>query len=118
MLAFCAGTAWELLGWPGAIAGVLAASVPAGIMVMFLTQGYDVVRANGFAMAAIAGTLAAAVGMMGTAAWELLRPYLDRRRSMHAIVIAGASLGLSALRHAAHRSAGAGRGGGAVLADP
>ena len=29
MLAFCAGTAWELLGWPGAIAGVLAASVPA-----------------------------------------------------------------------------------------
>ena len=29
MLAFCAGTGWELLGWPGAIAGVAAASVPA-----------------------------------------------------------------------------------------
>ena len=38
---------------------------------------------------------AAAVGMMGTAAWELLRPYLDRRRWLHAAVIAGASLVLS-----------------------
>src|SRR5678815_4451031 len=38
LLAFCAGTAWELLGWPGAIAGVLAASVPAAIIVMFLTE--------------------------------------------------------------------------------
>jgi chromate transporter len=95
MLAFCAGTAWELLGWPGAIAGVLAASVPAGIIVMLLTEGYDAVRANALAMAAVAGTLAAAVGMMATAAWELLRPYLDRRRWLHAAVIAGASLCLS-----------------------
>jgi chromate transporter len=95
MLAFCAGTAWELLGWPGAIAGVLAAGVPAGIMVMLLTQGYDAVRTNVFAMAAIAGTLAAAVGMMAAAAWELLRPYLDGRRWLHAVVIAGASLGLT-----------------------
>ncbi len=95
MLAFCAGTAWELLGWPGAVAGVLAASVPAGIVVALLTQGYDAVRANPLAMAAVAGTLAAAVGMMGTAAWELLRPYLDRRRWLHASVISGASLLLS-----------------------
>src|ERR1051325_4636162 len=79
MLAFCAGTAWELLGWPGAIAGVLGASVPAAIVVMLLTEGYDAVRSNALAMAAVAGTLAAAVGMMGTAAWEVLRPYLDRR---------------------------------------
>jgi chromate transporter len=95
MLAFCAGTAWELLGWPGAIAGVLAASVPSAIVVMFLTEGYDAVRANGPAMAAVAGTLAAATGMMGTAAWELLQPYLDRKRWLHAAVLAGASLVLS-----------------------
>ena len=95
MLAFCAGTAWELLGWPGAIAGVLAASVPAAIVVTLLTEGYDAVRSNQLAMAAVAGTLAAAVGMMGTAAWELLRPYLDRRRWLHAAVIAGTSLVLS-----------------------
>jgi chromate transporter len=95
MLAFCAGTAWELLGWPGAIAGVLAASVPAAILVMFLTEGYDAVRANGPAMAAVAGTLAAAVGMMGTAAWELLLPALNRKRCLHGLIIAGASVVLS-----------------------
>jgi chromate transporter len=95
MLAFCAGTAWELLGWPGAIAGVLAASIPAAVIVMLLTEGYDAVRSNIYAMGAISGTLAAAVGMMGTAAWDLLRPYLDRKRSIHAVAIAGASLGLS-----------------------
>src|SRR5690242_121427 len=95
MLAFCAGTAWELLGWPGAIAGVLAASVPAGIVVALLTQGYDAVRSNALAMAAVAGTLAAAVGMMGTAAWELLRPYLNRRRWVHALVFSVGSLVLS-----------------------
>jgi hypothetical protein len=33
--------------------------------------------------------------MMATAAWELLRPYLDRRRWLHAAVISGASLLLS-----------------------
>jgi chromate transporter len=95
MLAFCAGTAWELLGWPGAIAGVLAASVPSAIVVMLLTEGYDAVRANALAMGAVAGTLAAATGMMATAAWELLAPYLDRKRWLQAAVIAGASLLLS-----------------------
>lgn len=95
MLAFCAGTAWELLGWTGAIAGVLAASVPSAIVVMLLTEGYDAVRSNGPAMAAVAGTLAAATGMMGTAAWELVQPYLDRKRWLHATVFAGASLVLS-----------------------
>jgi chromate transporter len=95
MLAFCAGTGWELLGWTGAIAGVLAAAVPAGIVVMLLTQGYGAVRSNALAMAAIAGTLAAAVGMMAAAAWELLRPYLDRRRWLRALMISGASALLS-----------------------
>ena len=95
MLAFCAGTAWELLGWRGAIAGVLAASVPAAIIVMLLTEGYEAVRASGLAMAAVAGTLAAATGMMATAAWELLAPYLDRKRWLHAAVFAGSSLILS-----------------------
>ncbi len=91
MLAFCAGTAWELLGWPGAIVGVAAASVPAAIMVMLLTGSYDMVRSNAGAMAALAGTLAAAVGVMAMASWQLLEPYLDRKRWMHVAVFAGGS---------------------------
>ena len=95
MLAFCAGTAWELLGWQGAVAGVLAASVPAAVIVMALTEGYDALRSNALAMAAVSGTLAAAVGMMATAAWDLLKPHLNRRRWLHAAAIAGGSLWLS-----------------------
>jgi chromate transporter len=95
MLAFCAGTAWELLGWRGAIAGVLAASVPTGIIVMLLTGSYESVRSNAHAMAAIAGTLAAAVGIMGTAGWQLLQPYLDRKRWPHVVVLAGGAVLLS-----------------------
>jgi chromate transporter len=95
MLAFCAGTAWELLGWPGAIASVAAASVPTGIIVMLITGSYDVVRSNSNAMAAVAGTLAAAVGIMGMASWQLLQPYLDRKRWIHVVALAGGSVLLS-----------------------
>jgi len=60
--------------------------------VMLLTGSYDVVRSNSNAMAAVAGTLAAAVGIMGMATWQLLQPYLDRKRWIHVVVLAGGSL--------------------------
>jgi len=95
ILPFCAGIAWELLGWPGAILAVLAASVPGGILVMVLTGGYEILRSNPLAMGAVAGTLAAAVGLMGSAAWELLLPYLNRKRWIHGVTIAGGAVVLS-----------------------
>jgi len=95
MLAFGAGAGWLLRGWAGAVCAVLAMSIPAAILVVLLTLGYEAWRSNRLAMAAIAGTLAAATGMMATSAWQLLRPYLTRRRTLHAIVIAGGSLALS-----------------------
>jgi chromate transporter len=92
LLAVCAGTGWEILGWPGAIAAVLATNVPGGIAVMMLTQGYDAARTNRPAMAAVAAMLAAAVGIMGMAGWELLAPYFNRRQRISTAVIAGAAL--------------------------
>jgi chromate transporter len=94
VLACCAGTAWQIRGWSGAVAAVLAASTPAAIAVMVLTEGYGALQSSAAARAAIAGTLAAAVGMMGTAAWNLLQPYLDRRRWLPAVVIASMSVAL------------------------
>jgi chromate transporter len=95
VLAFCAGTAWALKGWPGAILAVVGASAPSAIAVVLLSAGYDSVRHNARAMAAIAGTLAAAVGMMGVSAWQLLRPHLNRQRIARALVLVTASLLLS-----------------------
>lgn len=95
LLACCAGAAYELLGWVGAIVAVAAVTVPSAAVVVLLTAGYQVWKSNPLAMAAIGGTLAAAVGMMATGAWQLLRPQLARGRRLRAIAIFGASLLLS-----------------------
>ena len=84
MLAFCAGAAWHLAGWPGAILAVAAVTVPAAVAIVLLTAGFESLRGNSIAMAAVGGTLAAAVGMMLTGAWQLLRPHLARGKWLRA----------------------------------
>jgi chromate transporter len=96
LLAFCAGISWQLLGWPGAVAAVLAMTVPAAIVVVLLTHSYQLLTSNGVAMAALGGVLAAAVGMMPAAAWQLARPYLQSARWPHALAIVGGAIALSA----------------------
>lgn len=95
ILAFCAGTAWELRGWPGAILGVFGATVPSAAIVVLLTAGYESVTANVRATAAIGGTLAAAVGIMAVSAWQFIRPQLRRRGLARAAIIVTASVFLS-----------------------
>jgi chromate transporter len=91
LLAFCAGAAWGLRGWPAAILAVSAVTLPAAALIVLLSQGYQSWQSNRIAMAAINGTLAAAVGMMLSGAWQLVRPLAGFR----AAVICGASLALS-----------------------
>lgn len=100
MLAFCAGVAWELLGWPAAILAVAAVTVPSAALILLLTQGYESLQSNALAMAAIGAVLAATVGMMLAGAWQLIRPqlirpHLDRRRWLRAVVVAPAAVALS-----------------------
>jgi len=97
MLAFCAGAAWELAGWAGALLAAVGAAVPSAVCVVLLTLGYQAWKQNAVAMAAIAGTLAAAVGLMATSAWQLLAPSLatrDWRRMARALAVAGAAVWL------------------------
>ena len=95
MLAFCAGSAWELAGWRGAVAAVAGITVPSTVVVVLLTAGYEGFRENAHAMAAIGGALAAAVGMMAAGAWQLLRPYWKAGGRARAVVLAGGALALS-----------------------
>jgi chromate transporter len=74
LLAFCAGAAWYLLGWRGAIAAVAAATVPSSILAVWLTSLFTAGRAHPATSAAINGTLAAAVGMMMASAFLLAKP--------------------------------------------
>lgn len=95
ILAFCAGSAWRMLGWPGAIGGVLAVSLPSSLVVVWFTHAYQSLRSNALAMAAVDGTLAAAAGMMAAGAWQLLRPHLTKRRWLRTTLLYGASLALT-----------------------
>jgi chromate transporter len=95
LVAFSAAAAWQILGWLAAILAVVAMTVPPSIVVVLLTSGYQTFNSNPLAMAAIGGTLAAASGMMGTGAWQLLRPEIRRGRRVRGAVIFLASLGVS-----------------------
>ncbi len=95
LLAFCAGISWELLGWAGAIASLLAMTAPAALVILLLTREYDIVKSNGAAMAMIGALMAAAVGMMAAAGWQLARPYMDRKRGLYAAALVTGAMVLS-----------------------
>ena len=79
VLAFCAATGARVLGFAGALAAVLAVTLPSAILAVFLTRGFETWRTHPWAMAAIGGTVAAVSGMMWASVWILIRPYLGLR---------------------------------------
>jgi chromate transporter len=78
VLAFCAATGARVLGIAGALAAVLAVTLPSAILAVLLTRGFETWRAP-WAMAAIGGTIAAVSGMMWASVWSLVKPYLGLR---------------------------------------
>ena len=98
LLAFGAGIAWQIAGWRGAVLAVLAMSVPAAFCTVLLTIGYDAWKQNVTAMSAIAGVLAASVGLMASSAWQLIGPHLTARNwrgTLRALAIAWGALFLA-----------------------
>ncbi len=95
LLAFGAGVAWLIAGWWGAVMAVVGMSAPAALFTIGLTLGYEAWKQNSVAMSAIAGVLAAAVGLMAASAWQLVAPHLsfgNWRRTLRASVLACAAL--------------------------
>src|SRR5271170_3562452 len=64
VLAFCAATGWYMLGIGGALAAVLAVTIPASILVVWLTRAYDLTGHYPLALSIARALLAAAVGTM------------------------------------------------------
>jgi chromate transporter len=90
LLAFCAGAAWYLLGWPGAIAAVCSATIPSAVLAVWLTRAFEIGSANPLALGAINGMLSAAVGMMIAAAWLLARPRFIAGTRLRTLVLVAA----------------------------
>lgn len=73
--AFCAATGWLILGWRGALSGVLSLTVPTSVFAVLLLQGFESGVSHPWIMGAVAGTVAAVSGMMWATVWSLVKPY-------------------------------------------
>lgn len=90
MLAFCAAAGWYALGLLGALCTILAVTIPSSLLVIWLTQIYEAGTRIPWLGAAVSATLAAAVGIMITAALLLIRSQLTRRHYLPVLIVAAA----------------------------
>ncbi|MGH9666031.1 MAG: chromate transporter, partial [Bryobacteraceae bacterium] len=70
------GIAWSMLGWRGAVACLVAGTVPSAAIVVLLTRMLGASAHHPFANTILLAVLAAAVGLMLASAWLLVRPQL------------------------------------------
>src|SRR5262245_18999721 len=88
VLAYCVGLGWMLHRWAGAVAAVVAASLPASLIVCVLAialvriQDYPAVRTL-LAVGVLIATL-----LVFASAWALLRPYVRRPAIVRASIVA------------------------------
>lgn len=97
VLAFCAATAWYILGLAGALAGIFAITIPPSVLVVWLTRAYDLTLHYPRALSIANALLAAAVGTMVGAALLLVRTQSKRGRWLRPIAISGGAFLLASL---------------------
>jgi chromate transporter len=97
VLAFCAAAGWYIFGFVGALAAVLAITIPASVLVVWLTRAYDLTAHNRLAQSVANALLAAAVGTMIGAALLLVRTQCKRGRWLKPIAISTGAFLLASL---------------------
>ena len=91
ILAYCAAAGWRLRGWPGTLAALAAASVPASLVIFGLAatlvrlDRYPVVRA------ALSVGMFVAAALVLSSAWNLLKPYVRTGRVRFALIVSAAA---------------------------
>jgi chromate transporter len=101
LLAFSTAIGWLVSGWSGALVVLLASSIPCPVLAVFLTALYESWTRHPFAMVALHGALATAVGIVAATAWTLIRPHL---REASKLKIAGFTVGAFLLAAVFHLS--------------
>jgi chromate transporter len=76
IIAFCAGVGYVMRGIPGAIAAVVASTVPSSLIALALMVMFDSWQHNPFMAAALAAALAAACGMLWSVVITIVRPLM------------------------------------------
>ena len=98
ILAYCVALGWQLAHGQGALVSLVAASVPASILIALLSatlarvDQYPIVRVM-IAIALIVATL-----LVLSAAWNLLRPYVKGTNAVRTGIIAAIVVGLTLMQ--------------------
>ncbi len=95
LFALFSAAGWYMRGWPGAIVAIVAASLPASIVVILLTLGYLGIYTSRLGQAAITGAMAAVVGTIIAGAWQLIQPDVLSRNWFRTLMLVGGSMILS-----------------------
>jgi chromate transporter len=94
LLAYCVALGWRMHGWAGSLTALVAASVPGSIIVFALTAALVRVDQYSFVRFALAVGILAAMVLVLSSAWSLLRPYLTASALASTIVIIALSAAL------------------------
>lgn len=94
-LAFCAAAGWYLRGIAGALLAVLGTTIPASVLVIWLTRAGEVGNRYPMARSVISALLAAGVGTMLGAALLLVRSQCARKHWIGPSLVAVGAFGLS-----------------------
>ncbi|GEM_PF-457590 len=95
MLAFYTAAGLRVKGWRGALAALIAASVPCCVFTALFTAGFARISENRWVQGALAGALAASVGLLAAAFWLLVQPFLKKTNWKSGTLIVVASIVLS-----------------------
>lgn len=97
LLAFCTAAGWLVRGWAGAVIALLAASIPCSLIVVLVTFFFERAAENLILKMAVAGAMAAAVGITVSTCWTIAKPYVTRTRWLRAVIIVGVAVLLEAV---------------------
>lgn len=92
VLAFCAGAAYLMYGWLASVAAVVASSAPSAVLAVWLTVVFESADRNPVAKMTVSGVLAAVVGMMGAAVWQLTKPNFSSKGWPRIVALTGGTL--------------------------
>ena len=91
LMAFCTAAGFVMRRWTGALAVLVASSLPCSIVATILTYLYASWMRRPTVAIASRGALAAAIGIMFVSCWQLARPYVGRTSWMAPLLIVGGS---------------------------
>ena len=94
LLAFCTGVSWLFKRMRGALAALLAASIPCAVMVVVVTAFFAHWNGNPMVAVALQGAMTAAVGITIMTCWTIAKPYVRNATWVRVTLVVGAAFAM------------------------